>query len=223
MPPDGKSTVALCDSDCGLRSDMVPRLLVDEESDDDNGKDVFIDVDTSLDTSHDAQKFRCHPYPIPLSTLHGHYNTVHLLPPANGPPTPSLAEPDTDVEGMKMDKQFVNMLENSICHCGAPTKLNSNHAQVEISYKLKDILHALCHIMDWQSEHHQQQLNPAECWSADDSKTRNLHLTPLSDDVSSPIIRSHHDSLHHGESKMPTIDPQDLVGHSFLLPQQEDG
>jgi hypothetical protein len=69
---------------------------------------------------------------------------------------------------MKMDKQFVDMFENNICHCGAPTKLNSNRAQVEISYQLKDILHALC-ILDWQSEPHQQLLNPAECWSADDS------------------------------------------------------
>jgi hypothetical protein len=77
------------DSNCGLGSDIDPRLLlVDEESDDDNGKDVLIDVATSLDTSHhDAQKFQYHAYPIPLATLQGHYNTVHLLPPANGPPT----------------------------------------------------------------------------------------------------------------------------------------
>jgi hypothetical protein len=81
------------DSDCGLLgSDIVPRLLVDEESDDDNGKDVLIDVATSLDTFHDAQVFLYHAYPIPLATLQGHYNTVHLLPPANGPPTlPDLA------------------------------------------------------------------------------------------------------------------------------------
>jgi hypothetical protein len=43
-----------------------------------------------------------------------------------------------------------------------------------------------------------------------------LHLNPLSDDVSSLIIRSCPDSLHHGESTMPTIDPRGLVG-------QEDG
>jgi hypothetical protein len=128
----------------------------------------------------------------------------------------------TDVEGMKTDKQFVNTLEDNIwCH-GAPNKLISNHAQVEISYKLKYILRALC-ILDWQSEPHQQQQNPAECWSADDSKPHNLHLNPLSDDVSSPIIRYCPDSLHHVEGKMLTIDPQGLVGHSFLLPQQEDG
>jgi hypothetical protein len=75
-------TNSVCDSDCGLGSDIDPRLLlVDEESDHDNaGKDVFIDVATSLDASHDAQKFRYHAYPIPLATLQGHYNTVHLLP-----------------------------------------------------------------------------------------------------------------------------------------------
>jgi hypothetical protein len=67
----------------------------------------------------------------------------------------------TDVEGMKMDKQFVNTPENNIHHCGAPTMLISNCAQVEISYMVKGILHALC-ILDWQSDPHQQQQNPAE-------------------------------------------------------------
>jgi hypothetical protein len=76
------------DSDCGLGSDIDPRLqLVDEASDDDSGKDVLIDVAISLDTYHDVQMFLSHAYPIPLATLQGHYNTVHLLPPANGPLT----------------------------------------------------------------------------------------------------------------------------------------
>jgi hypothetical protein len=157
------------DSNCGLQSDNDPKLqLMDEASDDANGKDALIDVAPSLDTSHDAPPFWCHAsYPILLVTLHGHFNTVHLLPPANGPPTPSLAAPDT---------------------------------AVEISYQLKDLLRALC-FLDWQSEPHQY-------WSADDSKTRNLHLNPLRDEVSSPLIRYCPDSLHHGESKMPTIDLQ---------------
>jgi hypothetical protein len=88
IPPTATSVCdSVYDSDCGLGSDIDPRLqLVDEVSDDDNGKDVLIDVASSLDTSHDAQQFRCHAYPIPLATLQGHYNTVHLLPPANGPP-----------------------------------------------------------------------------------------------------------------------------------------
>lgn len=80
------------DGNCGLGSDIIPTLLVDEESDDDNGKNVLVDVTISLDTFHDAQMFPSHAYPIPLVTLQGHYNTVHLLPPANGPPTlPGLA------------------------------------------------------------------------------------------------------------------------------------
>jgi hypothetical protein len=69
-------------------------------------------------------------------------------------------------------------------------------------------------------------------WSADDSKTCNLCLDRINDVVSSPIIHSQHDSSHHGEGNvpsdfdqgllMPIIDPHDLVGRTFLLPQQED-
>ena len=66
-----------------------------------------------------------------------------------------------DIVGMKSDKQFVNTLEDNIRKRGAPTKLVSDRAQVEISDKVKDILRALC-IGDWQSEPHQQQQNPAE-------------------------------------------------------------
>jgi hypothetical protein len=45
---------------------------------------------------------------------------------------------------MKTDKQFINTLEDNIRHRGAPTKLISDSAKVEISQKVKDILHALC-------------------------------------------------------------------------------
>ena len=62
---------------------------------------------------------------------------------------------------MKTDKQFVNTLEDNIRRRGAPTKLISDSARVEISTKVKDILRAMC-ISDWQSEPHQQQQNPAE-------------------------------------------------------------
>jgi hypothetical protein len=62
---------------------------------------------------------------------------------------------------MKTDKHFVNTLEDNIwCH-GAPIKLILDSAKVEISNKVKDILHALC-ISDWLSEAYQQQQNPAE-------------------------------------------------------------
>ena len=67
----------------------------------------------------------------------------------------------TDVYGMKSDKQFVNTLENVIREWGAPTKLVSDRAQVEISNKVVDILRNYC-IGSWQSEPHQQHRNPAE-------------------------------------------------------------
>ena len=66
-----------------------------------------------------------------------------------------------DVFPMKTDKQFVNTLEDIIRRRGAPTKLVSDSAQVEISKKVQDILRSLC-IDDWQSEPHQQHQNPAE-------------------------------------------------------------
>jgi len=44
------------------------------------------------------------------------------------------------VYGIKSDRQFVNTLEDNIQEHGAPTKLISDHAQVEISEKVQDIL-----------------------------------------------------------------------------------
>ena len=67
----------------------------------------------------------------------------------------------TDAYGMKTDKQFVNTLEDNIRRRGAPSRLLSDRAQVEISKKVVDILRALC-IGDWQSEPHKQHQNPAE-------------------------------------------------------------
>ena len=67
----------------------------------------------------------------------------------------------TDVYGVKTDKQFVNTLEDNIRERGAPNKLISDRAQVEISNKVEEILRTLF-IGAWQSEPHQQQQNPAE-------------------------------------------------------------
>lgn len=67
----------------------------------------------------------------------------------------------TDIYGIKTDKQLINMLEDNIRERGAPTKLISDQAQVEISDKVKGILCTLF-IVEWQSEPHQQQQNPAE-------------------------------------------------------------
>ena len=62
-----------------------------------------------------------------------------------------------DIYGIKTESQFVQTLQDVIRDCGAPTKLISDCAQVEISNKAKDILRHL-HIQDWQSEaHHQHQ------------------------------------------------------------------
>lgn len=67
----------------------------------------------------------------------------------------------SDVFGMKNDREFVNTLEDIIWKRGAPSRLLSDHAQVETSQRAKDILRAYV-IGDWQSEPHQQQQNPAE-------------------------------------------------------------
>ena len=67
----------------------------------------------------------------------------------------------TDVHGVKTDKEFVNTLEDNIRQRGAPNKLLSDRAQVEISKRVLGILRALF-IGSWQSEPHQQQQNPAE-------------------------------------------------------------
>lgn len=66
-----------------------------------------------------------------------------------------------DVFPMKTDKQFVNTLEDVIRHRGAPTKLVSDHAQVELSKRVLDLLRSLC-IDNWQSEPYHQHQNPAE-------------------------------------------------------------
>jgi len=65
-----------------------------------------------------------------------------------------------DVYGIKSNKQFVNTLEHNIQECGAPTKLVSDSAQVEISDKVQDNLHTLF-IGNWQSELYQQHQKQA--------------------------------------------------------------
>ena len=63
-----------------------------------------------------------------------------------------------DIFGMKTESQFVNMLQDVIRMRGAPTKLVSDSAQVEISDKVKDILWCLC-IEDQQLEAPHQHQN----------------------------------------------------------------
>jgi hypothetical protein len=45
-----------------------------------------------------------------------------------------------DVYPIKSDTQFVNTLLDNITQCGAPTKLISDRAQVEISERVKQVL-----------------------------------------------------------------------------------
>ena len=66
-----------------------------------------------------------------------------------------------DAYGMKNEKQFVNTLQDNIRERGAPTRLISDSAQVEISSRVKDILRYLM-IGSWNSEPHQQHQNPVE-------------------------------------------------------------
>ena len=67
----------------------------------------------------------------------------------------------SDVIGIKTEGQFVHTLNDIIRKRGAPNRLISDRAQVEISAKVKSILRTL-HIGDWQSEPHHQHQNPAE-------------------------------------------------------------
>ena len=66
-----------------------------------------------------------------------------------------------DVYPLKSEKAFLNTLQDIIRRRGAPSRLVSDHAQVEISGRVQDILRNLI-ISDWQSEPHQQHQNPAE-------------------------------------------------------------
>jgi len=59
---------------------------------------------------------------------------------------------------MKANKQFVNTLEDVNWQWGSPTKLISDHAQVEISNRVLEILCALV-VGDWQSEPQYQPQN----------------------------------------------------------------
>ena len=67
----------------------------------------------------------------------------------------------TDIYGIKTDSQFIRTLEDNIRQRGAPTRLLSDRAQVEVSKAVENVLRTFC-IDSWQSEPHQQQQNPAE-------------------------------------------------------------
>ena len=66
-----------------------------------------------------------------------------------------------DIYPMQTSKQFVNTLEDNVRFSGAPTKLVSDRAQVEISGRALEFLRVYG-ISSWQSEPHQQHQNYAE-------------------------------------------------------------
>jgi hypothetical protein len=67
----------------------------------------------------------------------------------------------TDVYGMKLDKEFVNTLQDVIRKSGAMEKLISDRAQTELSNNVLDILQNYI-IDNWQSEPYHKHQNPAE-------------------------------------------------------------
>ncbi len=63
--------------------------------------------------------------------------------------------------GMKVDKEFVNTLEDNIRRRGAMDMLISDQAQAEISKRVLDLICAYC-VNDWQSEAYHQHQNFGE-------------------------------------------------------------
>jgi len=66
-----------------------------------------------------------------------------------------------DAYSMKTSASSSSTLMDNITQCGAPTKLISNRAQVEINHRVQEILRTLF-IGAWQSEPHKQHQNFTE-------------------------------------------------------------
>ncbi len=105
-------------------------------------------------------------YPFPAFNVHRRYepvsiDTIYLDTPAidsGATIAQGFADVEslvTDVYAIKTDQQLINTLEDQIQTQGAPTKLISDWAQIEISNQVKEILHAYC-IDEWQSDLHYQ-------------------------------------------------------------------
>jgi len=81
-----------------------------------------------------------------------------------------------DVYGMKTPSNFSSTLMDNITKRGAPTKLISDRAQVEISKCIKEILRTLFKKGAWQSEANKQHQNFAERHYQDIKKMVNVVL-----------------------------------------------
>jgi len=80
-----------------------------------------------------------------------------------------------DAYGMKTPANFSSTLMDNITQRGAPTKLISDRAQVEISKWVQEILRTLF-IGAWQSKAYKQHQNFAERWYQDIKKMVNVVL-----------------------------------------------
>ena len=59
--------------------------------------------------------------------------------------------------------------------------------------------------------------------SALDPKERNLCIDLAIDDSAPQVVKSKHDEDLKEGKQMPTFEPTDLIGRTFLLPPEEDG
>ena len=59
--------------------------------------------------------------------------------------------------------------------------------------------------------------------SALNPKERNLRIDLTSDDLAPEVIKSKHEEDLREGKQMPTFDPTELIGRTFLLPPEEDG
>ena len=59
--------------------------------------------------------------------------------------------------------------------------------------------------------------------SALDPKERNLRIDLAMDDSTPEVVKSKHDEDLREGKQMPTFEPTDLIGRTFLLPPEEDG
>jgi hypothetical protein len=121
-----------------------------------------------------------------------------------------------DVYPIKSNKQFVNTLLDNITQCGAPTKLISDRAQVEISERVKQVLQPL-HISTWQSEPHQQHQNPAE------RQYQNIKQLSGAPAYTWFLCLMYVCFLLNNEilPPMPVIDPLELIGRTFLMDKED--
>ena len=115
----------------------------------------------------------------------------------------------SDVYPLKSQKQFVNTLEDNIRFKGAMTKLISDYAKVEIYDDTKKIIYrSAVRLSD--SAHPNKRLVP-------DGEESSQTPKPI------VFVRSRQDNSQSATKPMAEYNPDDLMGRTFLLPQNEQG